>query len=142
MTLHTVIVRLPDGSRAEVDVELTEQASAEGRRTIDHEPVGPYTRVSFQGTVYEKGRSTWTHAGQVSDSLPEFHPLRTLWERWHLNDMRSHCVHQPAGTAWDKAEDCPVTGYKCGSSWLVEAVPDEVVAEILALVSTPIEVRR
>jgi hypothetical protein len=37
--------------------------------------------------------------------------LLSLWDRWHLNDMRSGCEHQRAA-AWDTSEALEVVSYK------------------------------
>lgn len=109
-----------------------------------------------------------------------------IWDRWHLNGMRSLCVHQgeawtcrnlarhypdpmPPGihtgdpvlngwpeirrlfgehpyprrgdschrcgrNRWDEpADHCPVTGYRAGTAWLTEPLPDGVVADVLRI---------
>lgn len=58
----------------------------------------------------------------------------TVWKRWHLNDMRAGCEHQ-GSMGWDKkpidegllSRPCPICGYKYGSAWLFEAVPNEII---------------
>lgn len=80
--------------------------------------------------------------------------IKAVWERYHLNDMRAGCEHQRAG--WDVSKmldvdgqkkaagwvyqkehaegllckPCEVCGYKYGSTWLYEAIPADVLAEI------------
>ena len=76
--------------------------------------------------------------------------LARIWDRWHLNDMRAG---SPAQEAWlrdngrrghDYSDTCarlaeaglnpdPTTGYRYGSAWLSEPLPDDVVAFIDAL---------
>lgn len=62
-------------------------------------------------------------------------------DRWHLNGMVAGCAHQDV--VWEDHEygrrpsldltpACPVTGYKYGHAWLVEILPDEIVAEIVS----------
>jgi hypothetical protein len=81
-----------------------------------------------------------------------------LWDKWHLNAMRAACAHMdlsvvpddlPAYTSYEDRKAglldrsgwmlanvrCPVTGYKYGSAWLAENVPDEVVEEISNLIA-------
>jgi len=62
-----------------------------------------------------------------------------IWHLWHLNDMRAGCVHQRA-LGWDKegydlhpSEPCPTCGYKYGSAWLKEDVPEDVLAFLVNL---------
>lgn len=101
--------------------------------TTDHETIVDPLRVSFTGDVYAK-HSRYPYAcGQVQESLPEPHPIRAAWKRYHLNDMRSHCIHQPRSIKWDESAPCPHTGYRAGSAWLVEPVPADELTRILAL---------
>jgi hypothetical protein len=81
--------------------------------------------------------------------------IADLWDRWHLNGMRAACVHQAAaaaeiqaaakmrGYAQDRerwaalsALPCP-EGYRYGSAWLYEPVPDDVLAELRHLFGKP-----
>lgn len=67
--------------------------------------------------------------------------IATLGERWHLNTMRAGCAHQTV--VWEdtpyhrpsleRTKPCPETGYRYGSSWLVELVPAEVVTRLREL---------
>lgn len=62
--------------------------------------------------------------GQVCDSLDQiltFEPgfnaeivsrLKSVWERWHLNDMRAGCEHQ---RAWPIAQEVEIVTYKLNS---------------------------
>lgn len=78
--------------------------------------------------------------------------LYEIWGRWHLNDMRAGCIHQIAagwntkrlesgeweGHAYESeggclCKPCPVCGYKYGSQWLYEALPQEVIDWLVAL---------
>ena len=55
-----------------------------------------------------------------------------VWKRWHLNNMRAGCEHQRAlgweADGYDKhpSEPCPTCGYKFGSAWKAEALPEGV----------------
>lgn len=74
-------------------------------------------RLSITGVVGPRSNGdAWGSCGQITDTLarPHFMPgpswdearvekLRTLWERWHLNDMRPECPHQRARGWYDKA---------------------------------------
>lgn len=83
--------------------------------------------------------------------------LAKLWKRWHLNDMHAGCEHQRAN-GWDKmkldpekgegqgnmaiwtykkdhpngklCEPCPQCGYKYGTAWLFEQLPENFEAII------------
>lgn len=59
-----------------------------------------------------------------------------VWKRWHLNDMRAGCEHQRAnGWTYEEhhnketfeGEACLQCGYKIGSAWLKEEVPNEII---------------
>lgn len=78
-----------------------------------------------------------------------------IWDRWHLNGLQAGCEHQRA-RGWGKTEltlpssekklsgwvyptehpegvlckPCPVCGYKYGSAWLREELPQEIIDEI------------
>lgn len=77
-----------------------------------------------------------------------------LWDRWHLNDLRAGCEHQRAeGWGRERLEDgrwtghvypkehprgvlckpCPVCGYRYGTEWKYEEVPDDVLDFFRAL---------
>lgn len=93
-------------------------------------------------------------AGQLT--LEDTRRLADLWDAWHLNTMRAACAHMDLSVvpedvpSFVSSEDrragrldrsgwmqanlvCPTSGYKYGSAWLAEPVPDEVVEEIAAL---------
>lgn len=101
-------------------------------------------RLSITGDEYEKntyGRWRDVGGGQCYDQLIADFPhnkqamrLVQIWKRWHLNDMKAGCEHQRAlgWTSYDKhpSEPCPTCGYKYGTAWLFEAVPDEILKEL------------
>lgn len=126
MFKHTTeLVRLANGNRARVELRFSKQDATE-RETTAHGVIWNPLRVSFMGD--EIGHhcnpaldgSIWG-CGQIQDIIRGAMPrVFAAWERWHLNDMRSHCVHQDASQPWDTVPPCPETGYRCGSSWLVE----------------------
>jgi hypothetical protein len=88
--------------------------------------------------------------------------LRQVWNDWHLNHMRPGCVHQaewnmskmlelPGGekkeAGWVTPDEhpegllekpCPVCGYKYGSAWNKESIPDDVLAWLYNLPDTKI----
>ena len=73
----------------------------------------------IQIETYAQGWTAW-----------EIQKLWALWDRWHLNDMRAGCEHQRA-LGWTKYDDhpsepCPTCGYKYGTAWLTEEVPQDV----------------
>lgn len=63
--------------------------------------------------------------------------LRDIWKRWHMNNMRAGCEHQRA-LGWNKydehpSEPCPTCGYKYGSAWLKEELPQDVIDWLMTL---------
>ncbi|VVB60569.1 Uncharacterised protein [uncultured archaeon] len=83
-----------------------------------------------------------------------------IWDRWHLNALRAGCEHQRAEhweaiklddskpltmdnmAVWKRpgenpkgllTKPCPVCGYKYGTSWLYEPLPEEVISFINSL---------
>lgn len=62
--------------------------------------------------------------------------LIAIWERWHLNDLRSGCAHQRRW-GWNAKDHlnqpCPICGYRYGNAWLFEPVPDSVIEWLFAL---------
>lgn len=93
--------------------------------------------------------------GQVVDGWTQsmLDKFCDIWDKWHLNDMRPYCEHQKS-LGWDKisqtkvpidteyhllgflhpeehpdgilTKECPVCGYKYGTSWKKEEVPEDV----------------
>ena len=68
--------------------------------------------------------------------------LRKVWDRWHLNDMNAGCWHQRE-LGWDVdrhlSKPCPVCGYKYGTAWLSEEVPERVLEFLAGLPDSPVE---
>jgi hypothetical protein len=128
----------------------------ENRETLNikHEHLNNYTKVSFSGTliskygsaVYDRGIRSF---GQNMDELLRItHPAKGytlanikeiyfLWNRYHLNDLNSHCEHQDKAIKWDEVTPCPVTGYKAGSNWLVQEITREELDYIFLKVVKP-----
>jgi hypothetical protein len=118
---------------------------------IEHEIVAGVPVISMSGTVLSKYGSIthdrgWIQAGQCLDSFDnitqyanrwsalELESVLAIWRGYHLNDMKTHCVHQDQATKWDAVEPCSVTGYRAGSAWLYSPVPDSVLIELTGLI--------
>lgn len=120
------------------------------------------TRLSLTGTMIEHGRRNTVSIGQITDDVRTVLPrLADLWDRWHLNDMRAGCEHQEhifrlnpaARPTWkndykgstgitlspESGSTCYECGYKYGSAWNVEPVPESVLIEIHTMLSDPHE---
>lgn len=62
--------------------------------------------------------------------------LYDVWKRWHLNNIRAECSHQrELGWTWltHPSEPCPECGYKLGSAWLKEELPEWVIKYLESL---------
>lgn len=115
-------------------------------------------RLSISGVVYEgkkllKSERNLISAGQCLEEARPIIPerLAEVWDRWHLNDMRPGTQRQQEAlnqvkdtfnrlTWYDEAcaylasLDLLVdNGYKYGSAWLTEELPQEVVEYIESL---------
>lgn len=130
----------------------------EGFNTVEHQPAGRHLRLSITGDVIDpkrRGEARYISGGQIVDSLAEVvkfaqgwdrrsvDELAALWRRWHLNDMRAGCAHvEPVYEidrygqrvpSLDHTPACALTGYRYGHAWLVEELPEEVVAYVKSL---------
>jgi hypothetical protein len=63
-------------------------------------------------------------------TLKDIAKINQIWEKWHLNNLQSHCAHQDMAIKWDKVDPCPLNGYKAGSAWLLNELPQEIINEI------------
>jgi hypothetical protein len=125
-----------DGVRASIDIEIKTVNREE--QTIFHETIKQYKCLSISASL------SIGSAGQCYGSLLVYFgeingvsELVEIWRRWHLNDMNPGCVHQKTGSCDDKeimSQVCSETGYKYGSSWLVEPLPDDVEDQIVKIV--------
>lgn len=146
--------RTADGTRLWVSIELTRHERPSS--TVEHAEITEYVRLAIQGEGFHgrRKRDDIDFTGQTVDTLrevtqpakgwtvTELQRLATLWERWHLNDMRAGCAHVTPVIETDQygrtvpsltlTPVCPVSGYRYGHAWLVEPLPAEVEAEIRA----------
>jgi hypothetical protein len=86
--------------------------------------------------------------GWDKDSVADF---RQVWDRWHLNDMRAGTPKQEEYirdniSKYDYVAVCSALkeagllvddGYKYGSKWLKEEVPEDVIEWLMALPDSP-----
>lgn len=158
MNREIVLGKTADGDVMTVEIALR-PLTERPRQTVDHKWVTHEggKELSICGTLYRKGVKTDAailSAGQNLDDVltltqwqnpwtpDELVELHDIWKRWHLNDMRAGCEHQTKivyessrygrrvninGTT--EANECPV-GYKYGSAWLYEPLPDDVIERI------------
>jgi hypothetical protein len=139
--------------RVTISVELAH--TGQQTETTEHGHVSNPLRFSISGGVWNPNRTDYVSAGQITDvltSLGTFAPgfdadkaarLAGLWQRWHLNDVRAGCAHQ--AVVWEDGRPsldltlpCPVTGYRYGSAWLTEELPEGFADELWSLLP-PVE---
>ena len=135
------------GEKYYLSVELRERTNGV---SIDHQTLENYQEIAFTGTLISKYGSINYNRGFISGgqnfallreitepakgfTLADIRQIHQLWKAWHLNDMNSHCAHQDRQVAWDSVGNCPLTGYRAGSAWLVRELPASVIDEIKAL---------
>jgi len=101
---------------------------------------GPRKNDNCVGSCGQINMSTW----DIENYAPGWNAalegrLRKIWKNWHLNDMRAECAHQRArGENWTShpSAQCPDCGYKLGSAWLREEVPQEILNELFSMPET------
>ena len=97
----------------------------------------------------------------------KFDKFLDIWHKWHLNDMRPGCEHQRNDPAWDAnkvispgntltgktagwtypidhpegilTKPCDICGYKYGTKWFKEEVPQDVIDFLFSLPDSTIE---
>lgn len=144
-----------DGGYVVVEAEVKVQSGTWGTVTHGAQITDPL-ELSISGMYFEKGarRDNPSSVGQISQylddittpapgwTLAEIRELRQIWDRWHLNAMNARCVHMPPfedllrdeeGRASTTANVCPETGYRYGTAWLVEPLPESVIERVCYL---------
>ena len=141
----------PEDGRSKflVDIHLDRvKPDAVMKQTVDHEFVDEYFTLSVVGKVIYSGAIV--EFGQYREAFRDIdYPyvnneaivyLDDIWKKYHLNDMKAACSHQtpfPTNIDYDdwrrlqqiETDKCP-KGYKYGSKWLLEVIPDEEVSKI------------
>jgi hypothetical protein len=150
------ILKFRDLEKNHITLEVEIREENKERKTIDLKNITKFKVLSICGDLKEftRGRPRYSCGGQIYDEIitkagPKYRLIK-IWKRWHLNDMQSgtrkqnKCLddwkERPKG--WSYEEDCEYLkkhrlhsdkGYKYGSAWLVEILPEEVMAEIDSL---------
>lgn len=119
--------------------------------------------IVFQRNGVLKIHGNWHSQGQIYDDLTDeslipsdgfecedLKKIQEIWKRWHLNDLRAGTPKQMeflrenniTNYANDYKRVCEIlesadllydNGYKFGSSWLKEEVPDDVIRYLFSL---------
>lgn len=132
-------------NEAVVEIRLEKKSVWSPYQSISHEqkPEGYETiKLTFSLTIWQprkKDITAWYSGNGFSESglfkhNKKFQRLCELAARWHLNAMKPGCEHQitgPCNNPTIMSQVCPESGYKYGSAWLFEEVPQEIVNEII-----------
>ena len=143
-----------------LELEIREIQWHEGKLTTNLEPCPPTAHeLSICGEIWNHIRTDCYSAGQNTDEIRKsfkgskrVQRICEIWDRWHLNGMKSGTVlqtavidaYKKANPDWryDYGQACEILkkegvyedrGYKYGSSWLCEPLPPEIEAEIVDL---------
>ena len=149
------VLKFRDLNKSFITLEVEIKEKNDKRRTVDLEAINCYKVLSISGDLKEltngRGRPCWSSSGQIKDSIrtKNKNKLRLLeiWDKWHLNDMKSGTKEQekclnnwkdrPDG--WSYEKDCEHLkkhhlhtdrGYKYGHAWLVEILPEDIIEEV------------
>lgn len=135
-----------DGDRVLGEIEVTLETTTSG-----------HLRLSMVGLLWEPGHKPDAWGGQCHREIaalwadmPLVVRMTEVWARWHLNDMRAGTPKQEAAitehygrprVGYEFGQACQHLrrlglyeddGYKYGSAWLYEPLPQEIVDEVCA----------
>lgn len=111
--------------------------SGNERVTTAHEPTTDAREFSIVWVVWSPDRKDLEESSPGSpdflEDMVSYGPgmdankvsaLARLGAVWHLNTFRSACVHQTVDPHSHR-DPCPETGYRFGSRWLVDPLPED-----------------
>ncbi len=141
-TQNATLGRIKNVGIVRVDIRLEWKEREAGYQTTEHEQIPGYWEFAVMGSVWRRTNSLdCESAGQIIDEVsrlrtPLAQRLVKLWREWHLNGMSASCSHQPPfrGGHTSDVPPCVITGYRCGTAWLVRVIPDDIVDEIRQLI--------
>ncbi len=149
-----------------INLKLTINHVCGPAESIGHRRLPWYHELSITGDIYYKNGRGLSQCGQCSETiragLKDLKPTKSvmmsradletildIWDRWHLNGMHAYCKHQSQIHYHDIKEynelvqietaKCP-NGYKYGSKWLVEPLPQAVIDRIISVFNKYVEV--
>jgi hypothetical protein len=144
----------------ELELRMTEKKSTVSPYlNIDLEPQNEVTEISICGSIWQQNRKDIYAGGQIVDEISNMFPenlkvqrIKEIWERWHLNTMKSGTrkqdevldAHKTDHPEWKYSytEACDILkkaglyedrGYKYGHAWLSENPPRSIVEELKEL---------
>lgn len=125
-------------------IKIKEKRS-ENFKTVDLTPITPPALcLSISGNIGSRsgGQINETLERLTLDNSIDYRPgwntgrmahLLEVWKENHLNDMKAGCRHQNESGEKGLNRLCPQCGYKYGSAWLFEPLPQDVIDFIEAL---------
>ena len=117
-----------NGYNAKIKVTLKECINVRSEKYIEFTASG---RLYRRDVVSCWGQCLNEMAAVIEDA--KLQRIVEVWRRWHLNGMHAGCEHQrhlEEDTVEHLGEICPVCGYRFGSSWIVEELPEDIIKEI------------
>jgi len=128
------------GKKMYVELEINQEAETRTAQTTTHETISGYKTLSMcsNGGQNREEIADINNYKELFISESDLQTITAIWEKWHLNDMKAACIHQTAFNcnlpklATIETGKCP-NGYKYGSSWLVEPLPEEVITQIISI---------
>jgi hypothetical protein len=142
------------GVRLNVRIERLERR--ETYETVEHEQVTRPLGMSVTTDVWRPDGQDIVTGGATREPLREvaahgtpsrfwdadkLYRMAALGDRWHLNDMQAACLHQTVvyeeepyhRPSLDLTLPCPVTGYRYGTGWLVNPLPQILLTNLLGV---------
>jgi hypothetical protein len=139
------------GKKAYVELEINQETDSRTKQTTTLETITGCKSLSICGNGGQNREETADIKGykELFVSESDLQTIITIWDKWHLNDMKAGTVKQQAFIEeWEKSnkyeysavcEALKTAGlyednnYKYGHAWLVEPLPEEVITEITVI---------
>ena len=148
--------------RVTVELRIERLERQDTYETVEHETVTAPLDFAITTHIWRPDLRDIVYCGATARPLREIVDYAAGWdarmvaaladlERWHLNDLKAGCAHQgvvyedsPYGRrpSLSLTPPCPVTGYRYGTKWLIEPLPERFVPDLLELLARPIADRR
>ncbi len=151
----------PKGSQADLEITLEEKETVSPHLSTDLQELLIATKLSISGNIWRPDKSDIFSGGQNSEEIKKLFPgnemvqkIIRIWERWHLNDLKSGTNKQDEilnqykednpDWRYSYTEACDILkrndlyidrDYKYGYAWLTEELPQEVIDFITSLAS-------
>ncbi len=143
VNIKPVIMKCREGMRHTIElgkVDFNHNGKRNCMAELEWELTGD-GRFTMSGNIWNHLHTDIYCGGQCVDEVVDLFPhnkkaqrMLEIWKRWHLNDAQAGCEHQRS-LGWvnyneHPSEPCPVCGYKYGTAWLKEEIPETIKAEI------------